>query len=165
MQVVQPQNLKEGETYFVTNLGATGDYRTTLDPGKKYIVTVSQKTIQDPTQSISAELSEMPVSLTLTNIKEIQGKGQGQGWDEIPVQPSIYRPQWWNMGKEYKVPIFYKKDEGAIGMKRVLTGRIDPGEGKEPTTRITTLSEDDGLIHAAGKYGGRKTKRKRRFCI
>jgi len=167
MKKVEPRDLEVGKTYFATNLSTDRRPRN-LVRNKRYIVTVSGK--KDAPSGPGFDRSKMPFELYLTNIKEIQGKGGGKGWDEIPVMMHMY-PDWWNMSHITDVPKFYEKEAMAIESKEekkkelkkstddilLNTPRDTLGQSKDKLARLR-VSEDVGKF--MGSFGGRKPKRK-----
>ena len=156
MKKVEPRDLEVGKTYFATNLSTDRRARN-LVRNKRYIVTVSGK--KDAPSGPGFDRSKMPLELYLTNIKEIQGKGEGKGWDEILVMRHEY-PDWWNMTHITDVPKFYEKEAMAIGVSHVVESKEEEKKEEKKDGKLARLRVPLDVSKLMGSFGGRKPKRK-----
>ena len=173
MKKVEPRDLEVGKTYFATNL-STDRRASNLVRNKRYIVTVSGK--KDAPSGPLFDRSKMPLDLYLTNIKEIQGKGEGKGWDEILVMMHEH-PDWWNMTDITDVPKFYEKEVTPIGVSHVVESKEEKKKELKKSTddillnkprdtlgqskdKLARLRVPEDVSKFMGSFGGRKPKRK-----
>ena len=149
---ISPSDLKQGEQYYITNLGNTGDYMTELEPKNTYIATISSiipasNLVNKDGKKIYNESSptlrycKMPFEIKLKNIFQIVNDASKDFDDKRfkhyikYIKPSYYMIQWWNISADYKKPIFY---EPTINIKKITKKFLEEKTNKNLRNRINS---------------------------
>lgn len=149
---ISPSDLKQGEQYYITNLGNTGDYKTVLEPENTYIATISSiipasNLVNKDGEKIYNESSptlrycKMPFEIKLKNIFQIVNDASKDFDDKRfkhyikYIKPSYYMIQWWNISADYKKPIFY---EPTINIKKITKKFLEEKTNKNLRNRINS---------------------------
>ena len=149
---ISPGDLKQGEQYYITNLGNTGDYMTVLEPKNTYIATISSiipasNLVNKDGEKIYNEscptltYCKMPFEIKLKNIFQIVNDASKDFDDKRfkhyikYIKPSYYMIQWWNISADYKKPIFY---EPTINIKKITKKFLEEKTNKNLRNRINS---------------------------
>lgn len=189
--IVSPEDLVVGKTYWVENLGRgaaqmranyvhdpqqvlTQSIRDGFNftPKMRFVVTIESKKEEFVPPQLR-QLNPWPWEIKLGDIKRIDGKGVGKGWELVNFDPSTYTPLWEMIMDLAHAPVFYeRKSTSSTAMQKVFSERNPPPPSSSSSSSlVSSVNESssnqygalDDIIKEHKKYGGRrKSKRRRR---